>query len=300
MDVVGQRFWELSQHVIGQRARWYEEDHSFLLKEPPEESISAGHYYLISKNKRFSEKTESDEHGRFLYRLSHPLGEWVIESGKNLNTPLCEVVFDVTQHPTRVVMVEALKGQSGLLRLSRLSIQSYEQEEYLLFSAFNDKGESIDQETCEKLFNCGGRVNVAAEVDEASLERLKKESKRHAEATISRSLEANSEHFNQARERLDRWAEDSVLAAEQAIKDTKEQIKALNRQCRQAETLTEQKELQLKIQSLEKKKRRQRQQIFDVEDEINNKRDALIVKLESRLSQKTEHRELFTIYWKVI
>ena len=300
LDAVGRRFWALTRHILNDRAEWKEDDHSFILADPPAESLSIGHYYLISKNRRVSEKPRTDEHGRFLYRLSHPLGEWVTDSGKNLQTQVEDVAFDISNHPTRLVLVETLKGRSGYLRLSRLRIESYEEEEYLLFSAFDDSGQSLDQETCEKLFNCGGNSSARAALPKEASARLEAEAKRHTEATISRSLDANSQHFNQARERLERWAEDSILAAEQAIKDTKEQIKAFRRQSRQAETLSEQKELQEKIQSLEKKQRRQRQQIFDVEDEINDKRDALITELERRLSQKTQSTELFTIRWQVI
>ena len=112
-------------------------------------------------------------------------------------------------------------------------------------------------------------------------------------------MEANNQHFQQAREKLEQWADDMVLAAEKALKDTKEQIKALQRQARQAATMTEQHEIQQKIQKLEKQLRRQRQEIFQVEDEISGKRDALIAALEKRLAQKTETRELFTIRWAV-
>ena len=300
LDAVGRRFWALTRHMLGDRAQWKEDEHSFILAEPPAESLQKGHYYLISKSRRVSEKNPTDDRGRFLYRLSHPLGEWVTDSGKNLPTQVEEVVFDISNHPTRLALVEVLKGRSGYLRLSRLRIESYEDEEYLLFSAFDASGQSLDQESCEKLFNCGGRASGHCNLSKEASDRLDAEAKRHAEATISRSLDANSQHFNQARERLERWAEDSVLAAEQAIKDTKEQIKAFRRQSRQAETLSEQKDLQEKIQSLEKKQRRQRQQIFDVEDEINDKRDALIAELERRLSQKTESNELFTLRWKVV
>ncbi|TVP78299.1 MAG: ATP-dependent helicase [Puniceicoccaceae bacterium] len=538
LDIVSRRFWGLSRHVIADRADWFEDAHSFQLNNPPAAGVEAGHYYLISKNKRLKDRVP-EEHGHFLYRMGHPLGEWATDTAKSLETPFTEITFDITNHPTRLTLVDALKGTSGVLRLTRLKIQSYEEEEYLLFSAFDDSGKSLDQETCEKLFSVAGasssentrnnslvtnqssgagssghftapdwaslkiragenlphwtcehaiyhvsfrlfdslpaskleawrqertqleaaatakdgalseaeaqrihnlfsekvetfldsgigecwlrdfaiagivsdalhhfdgeryrlhafcimpnHVHVLVETltaafplekivhswksftsnrinqvlrrtgqvwqhepfdhivrDEAEykkqfayilnnprkagicaptwpelpapdnsqkeepeqdapatippeqLHRLAQEAQRYVEATISRSLDANSQHFSQARERLERWAEDSVLAAEQAIKDTKEQIKALRRQSRQAETLTEQKELQEKIQSLEKKQRRQRQQIFDVEDEINDKRDALITELERRLSQKTESTELFTIRWQVV
>jgi predicted nucleic acid-binding Zn-ribbon protein len=91
-----------------------------------------------------------------------------------------------------------------------------------------------------------------------------------------------------------------VLAAEKALKDTKEKIKALRREARQAETLAQQHEIQQRIAQLERQQRRQRQQIFEVEDQIMEKRDALIAELESRLTQKTMSEELFTIEWAVV
>ena len=91
-----------------------------------------------------------------------------------------------------------------------------------------------------------------------------------------------------------------VLAAEKALKDTKEQIKLNQRQARQAVSLEEQHEIQQKIQKLEKQQRRQRQEIFKVEDDIIEKRDGLIASLERRLTQKTETTRLFTISWNVV
>jgi len=117
---------------------------------------------------------------------------------------------------------------------------------------------------------------------------------------ISQSLEANNKHFNEAREKLEKWADDLVLAAEKALKDTKEQIKILQRQARLATHLAEQHDIQQKIQKLEKQQRRQRQAIFQVEDSIIEKRDGLIESLERRLTQKTEVEQLFIIEWAVI
>ena len=130
-------------------------------------------------------------------------------------------------------------------------------------------------------------------------QRLAGEAQRHAQATVSRSLEQNSTHFNEAREKLEKWADDMVLSAEKALQDTKEQIKALRRQARQAVTLAEQHEIQEKVQKLERQQRRQRQEIFKAEDEIMEKRDQLIDSLERRLAQRTETETLFTIRWAV-
>jgi superfamily II DNA or RNA helicase len=299
LDRVGQRFWSLTRHVLADRARFDDAALAFDLRLAPRDDIPAGRYHLISRSQPRTGETGSDEPSRFLYRLSHPLGEHVVETAKAVETPAAEIVFDVSRHPTRILAVEALRGQSGWLTLSRLTVESYEREEYLLFSGFEEGGAALDQETLEKLFHCGGRVRGPACVPDPEARRLAAEAERHAAATVSRSLEQNSHHFHEAREKLERWADDMVLAAEKALADTKEQIKALRRQARQATTLEEQHQIQEKLRKLEQQQRRQRQEIFSAEDEIMEKRDRLIDELERRLAQRTLTATLFSVRWAV-
>ena len=293
LDRVGRMFWVLTRFILDGKAQFDDQAFSFHLDAPPIDAAKPGTYHLISKDR-------PNIPGEFLYRLSHPLGEHVTDTGKECSTPVSNVIFDVSGHPARISVVEDLKGKSGWLILQWLVIDSFDREEHLLFSAFTDDGKAIDQETCQKLFRCRG--NVAAEIAAPSIDkkRLADDADRHTKATISRSLERNSQHFNETREQLERWAEDMVLAVEKDLRDTKEQIKAFNRQARQAVTVQEQHELQEKVRNLEKKKRRQRQQIFDVEDEIAGKRDRLIDALEKRMQQRTSSEELFTIRWTVV
>ena len=302
LDRFGQRFWSLTRFMLDDRARFDDAELAFDLERPPHKDIAIGRYHLISKSHpkaMLGDDVSGDERNQFLYRLSHPLGEHVVESAKTIATPVARIVFDVSHHPTRIHAVETLRGKGGFLALTRLVIESYEREEYLLFSGFDDAGASLDQETMEKLFICSGQVKGDAVISSAIRERLEAEAKRHDKATVSRSLEQNSVHFNQAREKLEKWADDMVISAEKALADTKEQIKALRRQARQAITLEEQHEIQQQIQKLEKQQRRQRQDIFKVEDEIMEKRDTLIDSLERRLAQNTESERLFTIEWAV-
>ena len=140
----------------------------------------------------------------------------------------------------------------------------------------------------------------ATNIPEPIAQRLTAEVQRHSKSTISQSLETNNQYFNEAREKLEKWADDRVLSAEKALKDTKEQIKILQRQARLAPNLDEQYEMQKQIQKLEKQQRRQRQEIFQVEDSIIEKRNALIESLERRLTQKTASNQLFTLAWEVV
>lgn len=308
LDRFSKRFWSLSHFMLHERAHFDDDALAFDLTKPPSQAIIAGRYHLISKSTPSASKPQALEtaeamradYGAFLYRLSHPLGECVIDQAKALDTPPARLVFNISQHPTRLHVIEALRGKHGYLTLQTLAIESYDREEHLLFSAVDSQGLPLEQETCEKLFNCIAENTGLANIPEAINQRLAAEAQRHTQATISQSLETNNQHFNEAREKLEKWADDLVLAAEKALKDTKEQIKILQRQARLATHLDEQHGIQQKIQKLEKQQRRQRQEIFQVEDSIIEKRDVLIDTLERRLTQKTEAERLFIIEWAVI
>lgn len=293
LDKIGRMFWTLTNFILRDYAEFNDTALTFKLQKPPADSLRAGTYHMISKK-------QENVSGEFLYRLSHPLGEYVVNNGKVYPAPLAHVTFDISNYPVRISVIDKLKGQSGWLTLRHMAIESFEHEEYLLFSGFNDKGNSLDQEACEKLFNCSATIADFNSMPSDMKERLGKEAERFQKATISKSLETNNQHFNEGRERLEKWADDMVLAAEKELKDTKEQIKALTRQARLAPTVDEQHQIQKKITELEKKKRGQRQKIFEIEDEIMAKRDTLIDKLEKRMQQKTSVKDLFTIRWQVV
>ena len=298
LDRVGRRFWDLTTAILAGKAKFDEPNLAFDLLAPPTRDLRPGRYHLISRNSA-ADKAKN-EHGYFLYRLSHPLGEHVIATAKAADTPVAELRFDVTNHPTRVAIVEALKGRRGWLTLRKLAVTTFETEEYLLFSGIDDNGRSIDHEACAKLFSVSAGVHPIDMPAPAIADRLQAEAEQHVKATLNRSLDANNKHFAAARDRLERWAEDKIYAAEKALKDTKEQIKAVRREARAATTLEEEAAIQAKLQELERRQRKQRQEIFNQEDEVADKRDELIANLQKRLSRGHTVETLFTIRWAVV
>ncbi|MCG2740638.1 MAG: SNF2-related protein [Syntrophaceae bacterium] len=293
LDRVGKMFWALTRFILDGRADFDDAALTFRLADSPLPSVRPGDYHLISKDR-------SNVPGEFLYRLSHPLGEYVTQTGMAIPAPIARVHFDITGHPAKISVVEDLKGKSGWLFLQRFIIDSFEREEYLLFSAFDDSGLAINPETCEKIFHCRGTVEGGVHLPSDTDARLAAEAERHVRATINKSLERNHRHYHEARDQLEKWAEDMIVASEKELQDAKEQIKVLNRQARQAVTVQEQHELQEKIREAETKKRRLRQKIFDVEDEITIKRDRLIDALEKRMQQRTSCERLFVLRWSVV
>jgi len=293
LDHISRLFWTLTRFILANRATFNDQALTFDLHRPPTNALKPGHYHLISK-------TQENVPGDFLYRLSHPLGEWVIDAGKACSTPIASVTFDVSHYTHKLSMVEALKGQSGWLTLQHLAIDSFDRQDHLLFSAFTDAGKSLDQETCERLFHCSATVEPLDGLPEEAKTRLTAETNLHADAAVASSLEASNRLFSEERERLEKWAEDMVVAAEKELADTRAQIKSVRRQARLATTLDEQSEYQTKLRNLERKQRRQREQIFEVEDQIDERRDKFIEELQKKLSQKTTGTSLFTIRWRVV
>jgi hypothetical protein len=292
LDRIGKQFWMVTKHILSGYATFCNSTLSFDLHKPPINGMRLGTYHLVTKNKDV-------QNSEFLYRLSHPLGEYVIQTGKDLLCPVSTVVFDITNNPTKISIIENLKGKSGWLTLNKLKIASFESEEYLLFSAMDDTGENLDQETIEKLFNCIGNDQEETTLPEPIRQRLSADSERHIKATITKNLEDNNKHLSEACIQLDKWAEDMEKAAAKEMDDTKRKIADIRRKVRLAPTMQEQAELQGELKKLESLRRRQQQKIFDVEDEIAEKRDSLVEQLTKRMAQRTATETLFTIRWIV-
>ena len=293
LDRISRMFWQLTKFMLNEDAEFNDSDYSFRLSRSPVPDVKPGKYKLISKS-------EQDYSGEFLYRLGHPLGEYVQEQAKHLECPDASLTFDISNHPSKITVIEQLKGLSGWLKMQFLTIDSFEREEYILISGFNNAGKNLDQETLEKMFNCYGKAGQIENPIKETDDRLDAECKRHISATITKSLEENNKYFNEARDKLDKWADDMVVSAEKELDDVKRQIREYQRQSRRSPTLEKQHDLQDIISKLEKKKRNLRKKIFDVEDEIYEKRDKLIDALEKRMTQKTTIKDLFTIRWNII
>ena len=291
LDKLGRWFWGVTCYALDGRACFDEQSYAFSLSAPPA-GIATGRYQLI----RGAAQPDMLAHA---YRLSHPLGEWSIDASLNAATPVATLKLNYAKHGARVSVIEKLRGKSGWLMLARLEVSAFEISEALLFSGFTDDGQVLDQETCEKLMAipaAGKPTPLSATVPDALLAN----SQRAVAATIAQVLEANQRLFNEERDKLERWADDKLLAAEEALKNTKARIAQLKRDARKAATLQEQDGIQRELSELERKQRRLRQDIFAVEDEIIARRDELIASLQQRLQEKTSNETLFSVRWQVI
>lgn len=299
LDKIGRWFWGVTRYALTGHALFDEQHYAFSLTKPPPECAAGaptGRYQLM----RGGAQADMLAHA---YRLSHPLGEWSINTARNAATPPAIISLDYSNHGTRVSVIERLKGKSGWLRLVRLVVTAYEATETLLFSGTCDDGFTLDQETCERLMSVqatGRPATLTGATAETPPDMLVTNSARQVEATIAAILETNQRLFTEERDKLEKWADDKLMASEEQLRNTKARIAQLKRDARQAATLQEQSEIQQELSALERQQRKQRQDIFAVEDEIIERRDALIQALQERLKQTTDEEHLFTVRWSVV
>jgi superfamily II DNA/RNA helicase len=280
--------WAVTQHELRQHANFDDEYLTFTLKRAPDGLDVPTGGYGIAKN-------GLSEHR---YRLGHPLAQHVIARARERNLNGAALVFDYSGWPAKAVNIEPLVGQSGILAARCLSFSGFDEQDHILLAAKTDDGRDIDPDIVRRLFEmpcrqADGEIGHARALLDPILAQREQD-------VIEALKRQNAQWFSEESRKLEKWAEDKVFAAEKELQDAKARILELKREARSAESPEQQHRIQTQIQELEKSKRRLRQRIFEVEDEIIEERDQMIADLEARLQQHISKQELFAVRWAVV
>ena len=92
---------------------------------------------------------------------------------------------------------------------------------------------------------------------------------------------------------IEKWAEDQQLTLENELKDIKAKIKEKKRLLSRSENAQQTLTLEKDLNTLTRK----RTEIFDLEDEIEEKRDGMIDKVKAFIQQHITEEELFCVHW---
>jgi superfamily II DNA/RNA helicase len=286
-------FWKVTQQILNEKAHFNETTFTFDLKQSPCDDAPQGRYHLINKE-------EKSVASSFLYRLSHPLGEWVLKEASEADLPVQEITFDITNHPTKISVVQGLKGKAGWLMLNKFRFETADVHEELLFTAITEDGKTLDADTCHKLFNCAGQtgnaVSLPADVDA----RLKGEYGVLQNATTQRIAERHNAWFKEENARIDRWEDDIVKPLNDELDSVKRQLKQVKRKMQLAEDLATQQDLSEEEMRLSKLKKRLRLELEEKEDEVEREVNAMRKNLKQRMTQKVTNDALFTLRWFVV
>ena len=275
---------ELQQYVK-------EIDGGFVLKSLPTGAptgIPLGEYELPRR--------DGEHH---IYRLSHPLAQWLIHQAKARQLPAAKLEFDYNASPTQAAVIKELQGKSGLLQAHCVTVTSLERaEDHIVLCGRTDTGERIDQEVLEKLLGFPvARIDLVEQENSAT--DLMDDLNRRKTGILQDVNQRNLKYFEAEVEKLDGWADDLKVGLEQEIKELDKEIKEVRRTAKAAPDLEEKLNWQKKQRELEKLRSRNRRELFDKQDEVDARRGELIGELEDKLEQNVEELPLFAITWAV-
>ena len=274
LDQFEKRLWMLTKHALRQEAVFDTERFSFTLR-------ANGDVYSLSK--------EGENEVERPYRIGCPLAKEVVA---RYLAPLQEsacVEFDYTRTEGRTKLLEDLVGQSGVMRVEKISIDSFEQEDHLVVACQTESSDWVYPEIAEK----------TAHIEESVAVCLSDRVEEMNQEILSSSSDRNNRFFDEEMEKLDSWADDMKLALEHEISDLDQEIKLRKSEARKISRLEERVKAQRAIKDLERKRVEKRQNLYVAQDEIDEKKEVLLNKIEKMLKQKVERKCLFMIKWKL-
>ena len=166
-----------------------------------------------------------------------------------------------------------------------------------MLTALAEDGTALGQEFAEKLLNVPtvstGNVRVQ---EEASQKLAFLYDNRRAALTVQIE-ERNKALLDAEIQHIEKWAEDQQLTLENELKDIKEKIKEKKRLLSRSENAQQTLTLEKELNTLTRQQKRKRAEIFNLEDEIEEKRDGMIDKVKAFIQQHITEEELFCVHW---
>ena len=284
LDRFEKRLWMLTKHALRQDAVFDEERFSFTLR-------TNGNVYTLLK--------EGENEVNRPYRIGCPLAKEVLAQYLDpLQESAC-VEFDYTQTEGHTKLLEDLVGQGGVMQVEKISIDSFEQEDHLVVACQTESGDWVYPEIAEKMLMLPAHLLSPAPIEDAVVVCLSERVEEMNQEILSSSSDRNNRFFDEEMEKLDSWADDMKLALEREISDLDQEIRLRKSEAKKISRLEEKVKAQRIIKDLERKRIEKRRNLYIAQDEIDEKKEALLNKIEKMLKQKVERTCLFMIKWKL-
>ena len=100
--------------------------------------------------------------------------------------------------------------------------------------------------------------------------------------------------------KLERWAEDMKNGLEKELRDIDAEIKLRKSASKHTSSLAEKVRMQRIIKDLEKHRSEKRLNLYQAQDEIDEKKETLLAKVEAMLAQRIDQTKLITFHWRIV
>jgi ERCC4-related helicase len=246
----------------------------------------------------------ADEQGWQFFRLADGnLAQQLAMQAKVRALPVAEVLFDYTAYQGagggRLTDLEPLIGRTGWMRVSKLSVkQAGRAVEHVVAAARTDDGEPLDPKTVERLFLLPG---IAADVGHALPDGLDRVEAELRDKLLALAGQENDRWLGEETEKLDRYADDLEIAAEEEIKRLGREVKERRKALRTATAMTAQQKIdeQRAIKRIEAQIDDLKLETFQRRKTIRAEVEGILDQLQADLLLQPEVSPIFTLRWRL-
>lgn len=212
--------------------------------------------------------------------ISSDFGKGILDNVKAVDFEKPRIIkLDYIGANYKIGFLDDIKCKNGKLVISKIIYDSFEINEALVLTGFFEDGTIIPEDVCHKILklNCIG-------VDELSIPVFSTIGIRHKEDIDNRIQsisDYNASVFQEELNYIDNWADSMIEKVQLSVKQMREQRKELQKNCDFTSNISEKAILQEEIHSLSKKINKEWIELAHLEDEIEDRRYALINNLKA-------------------
>lgn len=289
LNLFEKNLWLLIHYALRGKAEFNQNEYSFKLIS----GEYAGEKFTLEKGAAKADDVQP-------FRMGHPLAKEIISFYKSEELESGFVEFHYSETEGKMKLLDELVGTGGYMMVEKIAIDSFEQEDHLVIACLKQDGSYVYSDIAERMLNLPAELIGNETIDNSIQEKLKEKISEIQNEIVADSAERNSKFFDEEMDKLDNWADDMKLGLEREISDLDQEIRLRKSEAKKITRLDEKISAQRAIKELEKKRTEKRQNLYEAQDEIDEKKDMLLDKIEKMLKQKVNWENLFTIKWRVI
>ncbi len=297
--------WNLAKYSFGKYTDFNETERSFIIERiecypslPTKDTRIFGKHVLIpAKDKRKPLPADA-----IPFRRGSFLAQSMLDSLMNADVKPVEITLDYSNSSVNVALIKDLVGKSGWMTVDKLTIDSFEKEDFFLYGCVTDDGMPVYADIAEKILQlpCIATQTLSVNLSDTNAGLLSDQISAQRSEISTANAERNNKFFEEEMEKLDNWAEDVKAGLERELRDLAAEIKLRKSESKKTSRLEEKVRLQRLIKDLEKKRSEKRLNLYQAQDEVDEKKENLLSKVEAMLAQKIEQQKLITFHWNII
>lgn len=281
INKIEQLFWELTRIILFNEATFNNDNRTFV--------YNGDNYALVSHEGQYID-----------YKMVSTLGKQVMQAASAIEQEDGHIIFDITNYPYQITNIQEMKGKKGYISFNKITIDSFEREEFVFFTGFLEDGTQLDEDTLSKMFRLSTIERPVEGIDNQIKDRLIADAEQYGKKIIIESEERNNQLLNDEISRINKWAEDKIESVQLRVETMRNERKNLQKQSDIAESTYEKRQLEEEISKLSKKIKMAWLELADAEDDIEDQRKKMIKKLRDQMMKSNNIRNVFIASFEVI